>query len=37
MYSKLAHLLFNKNKNSSKLQEGQNFIESLTIKYEKAP
>ncbi len=34
MYSKLAHLLFKKNKNSEKMQEAQNFIESLTIKYE---
>jgi len=37
IYSKLAHLLFKKNKNFSKMQEALNFIESLTIKYEKAP
>ena len=37
IYSKLPHLLFIKNKNSSKMQEAQNLIESLTIKYEKAP
>jgi len=37
IYSKLAHLLFKKNKNSSKMQEARNFIKSLTIKYEKAP
>jgi hypothetical protein len=33
MYSKLAHLLYRKNKNSLKMQEAQNFIESLRIKY----
>ena len=35
-YPKLAHLLFKKNKYSLKMQEALNFIESLTIKYEKA-
>jgi hypothetical protein len=34
MYSKLAHLFFKKNENASKMEETQNFIESLTIKYE---
>lgn len=34
MYARLAHLLFKKNKKTTKTEEAQNFIESLTIKYE---
>jgi len=34
MYARLAHLLFKKNKKATKMEEAQNFIESLTIKYE---
>jgi len=34
MYAQLAHLLFKKNKKAAKMEEAQNFIESLTIKYE---
>jgi hypothetical protein len=34
MYARLAHLLFKKNKKDTKMKEAQNFIESLTIKYE---
>ncbi len=34
MYAKLAHLVFRQKKNSTKIKETQNFIESLTKKYE---
>jgi len=34
MYAKLAHLVFKKKSNPAKIKEVQNFIESLTIKYE---
>lgn len=33
MYARLAHMLFKKNKNSAKMDEAQNFIESLAINY----
>ncbi|MBT5472235.1 MAG: hypothetical protein HOK41_16650 [Nitrospina sp.] len=34
MYAKLAHLVFRQKKNATKMKETQNFIESLTKKYE---
>lgn len=34
MYARLAHSLFKKNRKTTKMEEAQNFIESLTIKYE---